>query len=86
MSYPRLLSIQSHVSSGRVGQKCAVFPLSLLGYEVDEINTVNYSTHTGHQGWKGHKTTPEQINMLLVALQSHTMWDKILTGYIPDKK
>lgn len=31
----RVLSIQSHVSFGYVGGKAAVFPLQLLGYDVD---------------------------------------------------
>ena len=36
MSSPahRLLSIQSHVVSGYVGNKSATFPLQLLGFEV----------------------------------------------------
>ena len=37
---PRVLSIQSHVVSGYVGTKCAVFPLQLLGFDVDPINSV----------------------------------------------
>ena len=31
----RVLSIQSHVAYGYVGGKAAVFPLQLLGYDVD---------------------------------------------------
>ena len=34
----RILSIQSHVVSGYVGNKSATFPLQLLGFEVDAIN------------------------------------------------
>ena len=37
---PRVLSIQSHVVSGYVGNKSATFPLQLLGFEVDAINSV----------------------------------------------
>ena len=36
----RVLSIQSHVAHGYVGNKIAVFALQLLGYDVDFINTV----------------------------------------------
>ena len=43
----RVLSIQSHVVHGYVGNRCAVFPLQLLGYEVDFINSVQFSNHTG---------------------------------------
>ncbi|KAK3001254.1 hypothetical protein RJ639_020721 [Escallonia herrerae] len=36
----RVLSIQSHTVQGYVGNKSAVFPLQLLGYDVDPINSV----------------------------------------------
>ena len=40
----RVLSIQSHVVSGYVGNKSATFPLQLLGFEVDAINSVQVKT------------------------------------------
>lgn len=43
----RVLSIQSHVVHGYVGNKCCVFPLQLMGYEVDHISSVQFSNHTG---------------------------------------
>lgn len=43
----RVLSIQSHVVHGYVGNKCCVFPLQFLGYEVDHISSVQFSNHTG---------------------------------------
>jgi pyridoxine kinase len=65
----RLLSVQSHVVSGYVGEsfepsfhfryctlrtlkhivgnRAATFPLQLLGYDVDVVNTVQFSNHTG---------------------------------------
>lgn len=49
----RVLSIQSHVVSGHVGNKAAVFPLQLLGFDVDFINSVQFSNHTGYPNkWK----------------------------------
>ncbi|RYR18409.1 hypothetical protein Ahy_B03g063031 isoform A [Arachis hypogaea] len=42
----RVLSIQSHTVQGYVGNKSAVFPLQLLGYDVDPINSVQFSNHT----------------------------------------
>lgn len=45
--HKRVLSIQSHVVHGYVGNRCAVFPLQKLGYEVDFINSVQFSNHTG---------------------------------------
>ena len=45
----RVLSIQSHVVHGYVGNKCCVFPLQLMGFEVDHICSVQFSNHTGKQ-------------------------------------
>ncbi|XP_069695577.1 pyridoxal kinase isoform X2 [Periplaneta americana] len=50
---PRVLSIQSHVVSGYVGNKSATFPLQVLGFEVDPINSVQFCNHTGYGYWKG---------------------------------
>jgi pyridoxine kinase len=38
-----ILSIQSHVAFGHVGNRSAVFPLELIGQEVVVINTVQFS-------------------------------------------
>ncbi|KAF8825548.1 hypothetical protein HHX47_DHR6000288 [Lentinula edodes] len=46
----RVLSIQSHVAFGYVGGKAAAFPLQCLGYDVDLVNTVNFSNHAGLSG------------------------------------
>ena len=52
--FRRVLSIQSHVVSGYVGGKAAVFPMQLLGWDVDVVNTVNFSNHSGWSGvWVG---------------------------------
>lgn len=49
----RVLSIQSHVVHGYVGNKSAVFPLQLLGFDVDPILSVQFSNHTGYGSWRG---------------------------------
>ena len=57
----RVLSIQSHVVSGYVGNKSAAFPLQLLGFEVDTINSVQFSNHTGYSaGVRGQVSNSEQ--------------------------
>lgn len=43
----RVLSIQSWVCHGYVGNKCSTFAFQLLGMDVDPINTVHFSNHTG---------------------------------------
>ena len=57
----RVLSIQSHVVSGYVGNKSASFPLQLLGFEVDTINSVQFSNHTGYSaGVRGQVSNSQQ--------------------------
>ena len=48
-----ILSIQSHVAYGHVGNAAATFPLQRMGVEVWPIHTVQFSNHTGYGSWKG---------------------------------
>ena len=48
-----ILSIQSHVVYGHVGNSAAVFALQRLGLEVLPIHTVQFSSHAGYPGFKG---------------------------------
>ena len=48
-----LLSIQSHVAYGHVGNAAAVFPLQRMGVEVWPVHTVQFSNHTGYGAWQG---------------------------------
>ena len=43
-----ILSLQSHVAYGHVGNSAAVFALQRLGVEVWPIHTVQFSNHTGY--------------------------------------
>ena len=47
-----ILSIQSHVAYGYVGNRAAVFPLQRLGHEVAAIHSVQFSNHTGYGQWR----------------------------------
>ena len=49
---PRVLSVQSHVVSGYVGNRAAIFPLQLLGFDADCINSVQFSNHTQYPSVK----------------------------------
>lgn len=44
----RFCSVQSWVCHGYVGNRCSVFALNQLGIEVDAVNTVQFSNHTGN--------------------------------------
>ena len=48
-----ILSIQSWVAYGHVGNASAIFPLQRLGAEVWGIHTVQFSNHTGYGAWRG---------------------------------
>ncbi|KAI9229572.1 MAG: pyridoxal kinase [Piptocephalis tieghemiana] len=82
----RVLSIQSHVVSGYVGNKTATFPLHLFGYDVDPLLTVQFSNHTGYAGFKGRRTTPEELRELYQGLKENLLtvgtYSHLLVGYI----
>lgn len=80
----RVLSIQSHVVSGYVGNKCAVFPLQVLGFEVDFVNSVQFSNHTGYGNWKGQVLNETDLDELYAGLKNNelTQYNRLLTGYV----
>lgn len=84
-----ILSMQSHVAYGYVGNKAAVFPLQRLGNEVIAINTVQFSNHTGYGSWTGDIMSIEHIDKIFSGLNEHGVLDNIdavLTGYLGDKE
>ncbi|KAJ6421094.1 hypothetical protein OIU84_028470 [Salix udensis] len=80
----RVLSIQSHTVQGYVGNKSAVFPLQLLGYDVDPVNSVQFSNHTGYPTFKGQVLNGHQLWELMEGLQANDLlyYTHLLTGYI----
>ncbi|XP_052204592.1 pyridoxal kinase [Diospyros lotus] len=80
----RVLSIQSHTVQGYVGNKSAVFPLQLLGYDVDPINSVQFSNHTGYPTFKGQVLNGQQLWDLIEGLEANDLlfYTHLLTGYI----
>lgn len=84
---PRLLSIQSHVVSGYVGNKSATFPLQLLGFEVDVINTVQLSNHTQYKVSRGQIFGSNELDELRSGLQENnllSLYNNVLSGYVAD--
>ncbi|MGI8394351.1 pyridoxal kinase PdxY [Leucobacter sp. W1038] len=57
----RILSIQSSVSYGHVGNSAAVFPLQRMGHEVMPVYTVVFSNHTGYGSWGGPLLTGDNV-------------------------
>jgi pyridoxine kinase len=83
---PFVSFIHSFIHSLDVGNKAAVFPLQLLGLEVDVINSVQFSNHTGYtKGWKGTVMDGTQLQSILEGLEQNELLDDVgyvLTGYI----
>ncbi len=82
-----ILSIQSHVVYGHVGNRSAVFPLERMGYEVWPINTVQYSSHTGYPGWTGAAFGGDHLSSIVASLAHMGMLaacDAVLSGYMAD--
>jgi pyridoxine kinase len=80
-----ILSIQSWVSYGHVGNASAVFPLQRLGAEVWAINTVQFSNHTGYGDWKGAVYSGESVRNLVDGIAARgalERCDAVLTGYV----
>jgi pyridoxine kinase len=80
-----ILSIQSWVAYGHVGNASAVFPLQLLGAEVWAINTVQFSNHTGYGDWKGDVYSGQSVRDLVDGIAARgalKRCDAVLTGYV----
>jgi pyridoxine kinase len=80
-----LISIQSHVAYGHVGNSAAVFPLQRMGVEVWPIHTVQFSNHTGYDGHKGQVFKPKLIGDIVSGLEAQGVLgacDGIISGYV----
>ncbi len=82
-----LLSIQSHVAYGHVGNSAAVFPLQRIGVEVWPIHTVQFSNHTGYGDFKGQVFGAPLIRDLVAGIERRgalSACDGVLSGYLGD--
>jgi pyridoxine kinase len=78
-----ILSIQSSVVHGYVGNKAALYPLQRLGYSVDVLNTVELSNHTGYQTSQGTRKSAQELKQILHAIRNNFCpYDYILLGYV----
>ncbi|KAK6203370.1 Ribokinase-like protein [Scheffersomyces amazonensis] len=82
-----ILSISSHVVHGYVGNRATVFPLQYYGWDVDAVNTTNFSNHPGYGTFEGKPSTAELVGDIFQGLKDildlHDNYDMILTGYTP---
>ncbi|RBY90387.1 pyridoxal kinase [Blastococcus sp. TBT05-19] len=80
-----VLSIQSHVTYGHVGNSSAVFPLQRLGIEVWPVHTVQFSNHTGYGEWTGRVYDGQSIDELVQGVADRGVLgscDAVLSGYL----
>jgi pyridoxine kinase len=80
-----LLSIQSWVAYGHVGNASAVFPLQRLGCEVWAIHTVQFSNHTGYGTWTGRVFDGPMVDELVEGIAARGVLarcDGVISGYM----
>jgi len=80
----QILSIQSAVAYGHVGNSAAVFPLQRIGVEVLPVSTVNFSNHTGYGVWRGRVIDPEEVRDVITGIDERGAFattDAVLSGY-----
>jgi pyridoxine kinase len=80
-----ILSIQSSVAYGHVGNSAAVFPLQRMGVEVWPVNTVQFSNHTGYGKWRGATVPVEVVREVLQGIEDRGLLptcDGVLSGYL----
>jgi pyridoxine kinase len=85
MQLAPILSIQSHVVYGHVGNSAAVFPLQRLGREVWPLMSVQFSSHTGYAGWRGRAFDATMIDDCAAGLEAIGALPRcagLLTGYL----
>lgn len=80
----KVLSIQSAVAYGHVGNSAAVFPLQRIGVDVMPVYTVNFSNHTGYGAWRGPLISPDDVRDVITGIEERGVFpqvDVVLSGY-----
>lgn len=80
-----VLSVQSRVSYGAVGNRAAEFALQRLGWDVWPVDTVLYSNHPGHGSYRGGTRPADAIAEVVAGLFDLGLapqCDAVLSGYL----
>jgi pyridoxine kinase len=80
-----LLSIQSHVAYGHVGNSAAVFALQRIGVEVWPVHTVQFANHSGYGKPRGQVFDAALIREVVGGIEDRGVLGKcdgVLSGYI----
>lgn len=85
MDAMNILSIQSWVSFGHVGNASAMFPMQRLGCEVWAIHTVQFSNHTGYGAWQGRVFDGPMVEEIVDGIAERGVLgrcDGVISGYM----
>ena len=85
----KVLSIQSAVAYGHVGNSAAVFPLQRIGVEVLPVATVNFSNHIGYGAWRGQLIAPEEVHEIILGIEDRGVMsaiDIVLSGFLGSER
>ncbi len=80
-----VLSVQSHVAAGCVGNRAAVFALERLGRRVAAVHTLQFSHHPGHGRPAGGAFETAQVAAVIAGTLDHLGpggLDALLSGYL----
>lgn len=80
----RVLSIQSSVAFGHVGNSAASFALMRMGIEALPVLTVHFSNHTGYGAWRGPMLAADDIAEVIRGIDERgelATVDAVLSGY-----
>lgn len=78
-----VLAILSHVVHGHVGNRAMLFPLQYCGWDVDTINTTDFSNHPGYGSFAGVTTDRKTIHDIMEGLDVlEVKYDMVITGYV----
>ncbi len=80
-----VLTVQSHVAYGHVGNASAVFCLQRLGIEAWPVHTVQFSNHTGYGQWRGRVYDGTSVDELVEGVADRGVLggcDAVLSGYL----
>jgi pyridoxine kinase len=84
---PVILSIQSSVAYGHVGNSAATFPLMRMGVEVWPVLTVHFSNHTGYSSWRGPLLAADDVAEVIRGIEERGVLERVsavLSGYQGD--
>lgn len=80
-----VITVQSHVSSGHVGNAAAEYPLRRMGFDVVAVHTALLAHHPGHGAFHGAVVPAETVRAVLDGLRAHGVFARclgLLSGYL----